>query len=53
MVEAGAAGAQDGLGAVGDLELGEDGRQVVSDRLDAEGELLGDLVVVAAGGDQV
>jgi hypothetical protein len=53
VAEAGVAGAQDGLGAVGHLQLGEDGREVVGDRLAAEAEPFGDLVVVAAGGQQV
>ena len=53
MAEAGVAGAQDGLGAVGHLELGEDGRDVVGDRFGAEAESFGDLVVGLAGGDQV
>ena len=53
MAEAGVAGAQDRLGAVGHLKLGEDGRQVVGDGLDAEGELFGDLVVAATSGQQV
>jgi hypothetical protein len=33
VAEAGVAGAQDGLGAVGHLQLGEDGREVVGDIL--------------------
>jgi hypothetical protein len=41
------------VGSVGHLEPGEDGRDVVGDGLAAEGELLGDLVVVVAGGQQV
>jgi hypothetical protein len=53
VAEAGVAGAQDGLGSVGHLEPGGDGRDVVGDGLAAEGELLGDLVVVVAGGQQV
>jgi hypothetical protein len=36
VAEAGVAGAQDGLGAVGYLQLGEDGREVIGNRLDAE-----------------
>jgi hypothetical protein len=53
VAEAGVAGAQDSLGAVGHLELGEDGREVVGDGLDAEVESFGDLVVGVAGGQQV
>jgi hypothetical protein len=53
VAEAGVAGAQDGLGAVGHLELGEDSREVVGDRLCAEAQPFGDLVVGAAGGQQV
>jgi len=48
VAEAGVAGPEDGLGAVGHLELGEDRREVVGDRLGAKGELVGDLVVGAA-----
>ena len=50
MAEACVAGPQDGLGAVGHLELGEDGRDVVRDRLGAKAQLVGDLAIVAAGG---
>ena len=46
-------GAQDGLGAVGHLELAEDGGDVVGHRLGAEAEPLGDLVVVATSDQQV
>jgi hypothetical protein len=53
VAEAGVAGAQDGLGAVGHLELGEDGRDVVGDSLGAEAEPLGDVVVAVAGGQEV
>ena len=53
MAEAGVPGPEDGLGTVGHLELGEDGREVVGDRLDAEAEPFGDLVVAVAGSQQV
>jgi hypothetical protein len=37
VTKAGVAGPQDGLGTVGDLELGEDGGDVVGNRLAAKG----------------
>ena len=52
VAEAGAAGEDDGLGAVGDVELGEDDGHVVAHRLRAEVELAGDRPVVVAVGDQ-
>src|SRR5690606_17884606 len=50
--EAGFAGYHDRLGAVGDVELHEDVRDVVADRLLAEVQRPGDLRVAAALGDQ-
>jgi hypothetical protein len=50
--EPGVAGFVDGLGAVGDLELGEDVRHVVADGLGAEVQLADDVGVAAALGEQ-
>src|SRR5688572_24960164 len=49
----GAAGASDGLGSVGDLELAEDDRDMVANRLLRQEELTGDPAVVEASGHQV
>jgi hypothetical protein len=46
------AGADDGLRAIGDLELGEDVRDVVAHRLGAQVEALRDLGVRLVLGDQ-
>src|SRR5690606_5275726 len=52
VAEAGLPGQDDGLGAVGDVELEEDVRDVVADGLLAEEEGGGDLGVAAALGDE-
>ncbi len=46
------AGADDGLGPIGDLQLGEDVGDVVSHGLEAEVEPLRYLPVILAPGDQ-
>src|SRR5687768_10365186 len=46
------AGADGGLGAVGDPQLGEDAGDVVADRLQAQGERGGDRPIVAPLRDQ-
>jgi Integrase core domain len=51
--EAGVAGFGDGGGAVGDLELGEDRRDVVAYRLFGQDEAPGDLVLAQTDGDEV
>src|SRR6516164_105844 len=50
--EPGVAGFDDGLGAVGDLEFGEDVGYVVADGFGAEEQLAGDVGVAAALGEQ-
>jgi hypothetical protein len=50
--ESGVAGSDDGLGAVGDLEFGEDVRDVVADGFRAEVQPAGDVGVAAALGEQ-
>ena len=50
--ESGVAGSDDGLGAVGDLELGEDVRDMVADGFRAEVQPAGDVGVAAALGEQ-
>src|SRR2546426_417319 len=50
--QAGFAGSDHGLGAVGDLQLAADVRDVVADRLQTQHQLLGDVLVGAAVGDQ-
>jgi hypothetical protein len=47
------AGPDDRLGPVGHLQLGEDGRDVVADRLAADHELTSDRGIGPAGRDQV
>src|SRR5205823_3210451 len=47
------AGADDGLGAVGNLKSGEDVGDVVADGFGAEDQFVADLGVVAGGGDEV
>ncbi len=51
--EARLAGADDGLGAAGDPELGEDPRDVVAHGVGAEEKAGGDAGVVVAAGDEV
>jgi hypothetical protein len=46
-------GADDGLGAVGDLELGKDVGDVVADGLLAQVQLFGDLGVRLVAGDEI
>jgi hypothetical protein len=48
--QAGLAGPDDGLGAVGDLELEEDVGDVVADGLGAEMQAAGDLLVAHSPG---
>src|SRR6266567_4550315 len=50
--ESGVAGSDDGLGAVGDLEFGEDVRDVVADGFRAEVQPAGDIGVAAALSEQ-
>lgn len=45
VADAGFAGAEDGLGAIGDLKLGEDVGDVVADRLRSQAETVRDLRV--------
>ena len=52
LAEARVAGPHDGLGAVGDLELGEDVRHAVADGLRAQDQLAGNGVVVVALSDE-
>ena len=53
LTEAGVAGSHDGLGAGGDVELGEDVGDMVAERLGAHAEPRRDLAVVEPPGHQV
>src|SRR5512132_2924103 len=53
VAEAGLPGTDDCLGAVGDVQFGEDVGDVVAYRLGTDDEAAGDVAVVSALGDQV
>ena len=53
LTEAGLTGPDDGVGPVRDLELGEDVRDVVANRLRAEAKVAGHLDVGMASGEEL